>query len=166
MTCNHLNDELNHHDNYSINILNPNEIMPIFNILIKDFQTYINRINIIENQYNLLNDKLNQLNKECNKLHIEMIQLQSSINNQTIIIDNIVTNNLVTMSTELINISNDNDTENFSININIENIMEKIKLYTNQLNSIRKQMIQQIEQKNTEQIKTLMMMMMMKIILM
>ncbi|CAH8531230.1 unnamed protein product [Schistosoma curassoni] len=129
--------------------------MPIFNILIKDFQTYINRISIIENQYNLLNDKLNQLNKECNKLHIEMIQLQSSINNQTIIIDNIVTNNLVTMSTESINISNDNDTENFSINIEIENIMEKIKLYTNQLNSIRKQMIQQIEQKNTEQIKTL-----------
>ncbi|CAH8531933.1 unnamed protein product [Schistosoma bovis] len=149
MTCNHLNDD------YSINILNPNEIMPIFNILIKDFQTYINRINIIENQYNLLNDKLNQLNKECNKLHIEMIQLQSSINNETIIIDNIVTNNLVTMSTESINISNDNDTVNFSINIEIENIMEKIKLYTNQLNSIRKQMIQQIEQKNTEQIKTL-----------
>ncbi|CAH8526193.1 unnamed protein product [Schistosoma guineensis] len=149
MTCNHLNDD------YSINILNPNEIMPIFNILIKDFQTYINRISIIENQYNLLNDKLNQLNKECNKLHIEMIQLQSSINNQTIIIDNIVTNNLVTMSTESINISNDNDTENLSINLEIENIMEKIKLYTNQLNSIRKQMIQQIEQKNTEQIKTL-----------
>ncbi|CAH8518476.1 unnamed protein product [Schistosoma intercalatum] len=155
MTCNHLNDELNHHDNYSINILNPNEIMPIFNILIQDFQTYINRISIIENQYNLLNDKLNQLNKQCNKLHIEMIQLQSSINNETIIIDNLVTNNLVTMSTASINITNDNDTENLSINIEIENIMEKIKLYTNQLNSIRKQMIQQIEQKNTEQIKAL-----------
>ncbi|VDO86647.1 unnamed protein product [Schistosoma mattheei] len=155
MTCIHLNDELNHHDNYSINILNPNEIMPIFNILIKDFQTYINRISIIENQYNLLNDKLNQLTNECNKLHIEMIQLQSLFNNQTIIIDNIVTNNLVTMSTESINVSNDNDIENLSINIDIENIMEKIKLYTNQLNSIRKQMIQQIEQKNIKQIKTL-----------
>ncbi|VDP29174.1 unnamed protein product [Schistosoma margrebowiei] len=155
MTCNHFNDELNHHYDYSINILNPNEIMPIFNILIQDFQTYINRISIIENQYNLLNDKLNQLNIECNKLHIEMIQLQSSINNQTTIIDNIVTNNLVTMTNETINVSNDNDTENLSININIENIMEKIKLYTNQLNSMRKQMIQQIEQKNTEQIKTL-----------
>ncbi|CAI2727608.1 unnamed protein product [Schistosoma spindalis] len=157
------NDNLNefNYSNYSINILYPNEIIPIFNILMNDFHNYINRIGIIENRYNLFYD---QLNKQCNQLNDEINQLQLLIYNQIPIIDNIVTNNLVTMSTEVNHDNDDNDddnnnnnnnTENLPINIDIKNIIEKIKLYTNQLNSIKRQIKQQIEQKKIEHNKTL-----------
>ncbi|CAH8577699.1 unnamed protein product [Schistosoma rodhaini] len=144
-----------------INILNPNDIMPTYNLLMNQLQPQLNKMGMIENQLNSYNILIKQLIKQSNKLNNEIIQLQSLINNQnneTMIIDHLVTDNVaiatepieendhddnVTIATESTEVDNHDDD-----NTNIEMIMEKMKTYTNQLNCIRKKLIQIKQEKS------------------
>ncbi|CAH8536623.1 unnamed protein product [Schistosoma rodhaini] len=145
-----------------INILSPNDIMPSFDLLMNQLQPQLNKMGMIENQLNSYNILIKQLIKQSNKLNNEINQLQSLINNQnneTMIIDHLVTDNVaiatepieendhddnVTIATEPTEVDNHDDDDN----TNIEMIMEKMKTYTSQLNCIRKKLIQIKQEKS------------------